>query len=262
MTSPKELLTHFNLSEQEAEIYLASLTLGKASVNDIAKKIGKSRTAIYFHVDHLLQKGFLKEARHGKLTRLIATPPTEVVSTLDQRMTELKSLIPFLQSLHKADIETPIIEVTESKRGFCKIYDEVAALPVGSVFRVLEGAESLNNELSLLSQRQWFEFFTRIVERKIHTKALFTESGLALPQTKLAKKNIELLRKRVWMLRSIPDRILPLQKMIMFYGNKMAVLFPDTQLVITIQHEGLINQFIPMFDALFEQGKPIEQPWV
>lgn len=259
--TPKELLTHFTMSEQEAEIYLASLALGKTSVNTIAKKIGKSRTAIYFHVDHLLKKGLLKETRHGKLTRLVATPPKDVVSSLDNKLTELKSLIPVLESLHKAETETPIIEVTESKSGFYKVYDEVASLPVGSTFRVLEGAESLHDELGLLNQQQWFDFFTRIVERKIHTKALFTESSFALPQTKLAKKNIELLRKRSWNLRSIPDSTLPMQKMIVFYGSKMAILFPDTQLVVIIQHEGITKQFILMYDALFEQGKKIEQPW-
>jgi len=261
MQSPKELLTHFNVSEQEAEIYIAALTLGKSSINDIAKKIGKSRTAIYFHVDHLLEKGLLKEARQGKLTRLVATPPSEVVSSLDRKMTELKSLLPVLESLQKADIETPVIEVTESKRGFYKVYDEVASLPVGSTFRVLEGAESLSDELSLLSQQQWFDFFTRIVERKIHTKALFTKSSFALPQAKLAKRNIDLVRKRSWTVRSISDELLPMQKMIVFYGNKMAILFPDTQLVVIIQHESITKQFSMMFDALFEQGRPVERAW-
>lgn len=257
----KELFTQFNLNDQEAEIYLAVLTLGSCSVQDIAKRMGKSRTAIYFHVEHLLQKSMLKETRQGKLKRLIATPPGDVVSTLDRRMTELKSVLPVLESLQKASSETPIIEVTESRRGFRKVYDEIASLPVGSMFRIVEGPEAMRDELTLLSEQDWFEFFTRIVERNIITKALFTESALTLPAKKLAKKNLELIKRRAWNLRTIPDAVLPLQKMVLFYGKKMAILFPDTQLVVVIQHEAITQQFVLLFDALFEQGAQIRQPW-
>ncbi len=261
MSSPKDLLTHFSLSPQEAEIYLASLTLGTASVVELAKKTGKSRTAIYFHINHLLQKGLLKETRKGKAVRYLPTPPRDVVDQIDRWTTDLKSLLPLLESLKKADLERPEITITESKSGFYRVFDEIASMPKGSVFRVIEGADAMSGELSLLTQTQWQAFFQRMVDRTIVTRAIFTQSSFNLPTKKLNEANIKLLQQRIWQIRSIPERALPFQKLLMVYGHTIAFLLPEASLVVRIRHQHIAEMLELLFEGLFHYGETVKTPW-
>ncbi len=261
MPSPKELLTHFSLSPHEAELYLTALTLGSASVSELAKKTGKSRTAVYFHVNHLLQKGLFKETRKGKVVRYLPTPPRDLVERIDGFTTDLKSLLPLLESLHKVESEKPEISVMESKQGFYQIYDEISSMPQGSLLRVVEGEEAMAGELALLPQAHWQVFFQRIIQRRISTRAIFTESALELPRAKLNKANIDLLQQRLWDIRSIPTKTLPFQKLILLYGSTVAFLLPEASMVVRIRHTHISEMLQQLFDGLHAFGTVVPSPW-
>ena len=205
MPSPYALLSHFGFSTGESEVYLAALAVGKPNVADIAKKIGKNRTAVYFHIDNLLKKGILKETRQGKKKRYIAVPPSELAEKFDRYATDFKSLVPQLEALKKIEIEAPIIEVVESKRGYFQLYNEIAAMPEGSTFYVIEGKTGIQNELPLLTKEQWVIFFQRMVDRKIVTKGIFTEESHRVPQTLLPEESRLSLAKRIFHLRTLPE---------------------------------------------------------
>ena len=81
---------------------------------------------------------------------------------------------------------------------------------------------------------------------------------LNAPSTHLNKENQELLAKRIWQLRILPENVFPMQKLAFIYGDKVAFLFPEESLVKTIQHKGIAHIFTSMFDALFALGKPVE----
>ncbi|MBP7006053.1 BlaI/MecI/CopY family transcriptional regulator [Patescibacteria group bacterium] len=260
MPQIKELLSRFNLSEQETDVYLALLTLGKAGATQIAKKIQTNRTAVYFHLNHLLEKKFVSKIHSGKAISYIATPPTDLAETFDRWTTDFKSLIPWMESLKKVETETPRIEVSDSKNGYYQLYDEISSLPMGSMIRVLEGREAVLGEFSALSQEQWQTFFKRLVERKIKTKALFTNELMHVAPTRMSKKTQELLRERIWHLRLIPEQLLPFQKLLMIYGKKISFVFPSTSLVVTIDHREIVEAIICMFDGLYQLGKPSTHP--
>lgn len=254
-------LQHFGFSAEEAAIYLSTLESGEASVSQIATKIGKHRTAAYFHIKKLLEKGILKQTMHGRAMRLTAIRPHELANLFDRWTTDFKSVVPQLEVLKKIDQEKPIIEVTESKRGYFKIYDEISAMPEGSTFRVAEGVTALKQELSLLTEDQWHNFFARIVERKIITKGLFTEESTKEPSKRLSVENIKLLRQRIWHVRTLPAATFPLEQLAFIYGDKVAFLFPEDSLVMTIQHKGIAKAMTAMFDAAYASGKQYQATW-
>lgn len=254
-------LQHFGFSDEEATIYLSVLESGEASVSQIATKVGKQRTASYFHIKKLLEKGVLKQTLHGRIIRLTAIRPNELADLFDRWTTDFKGIVPQLEALKKIDQEKPIIEVTESKRGYFKIYDEISALPVGSTFRVAEGGKALVNELTLLSNDQWHTFFSRIVERKIVTKGLFTEESTQKPAHYLSKENMLLLQQRIWQVRTLPKTTFPFEQLAFVYGDKIAFLFPESSLVMTIQHKGIAEATAAMFDAAYTSGKEYEAMW-
>lgn len=255
------ILSNFGLSEIESQIYMASLALGKTSVTQIARKIEHPRTATYFHIRNLREKSLLKETKKGKLLFYTALPPQELVNRLDRQVTDLKSFLPQLEDLTHIDKETPIIEVMESRKGYFKIYDEVSCLPIGSTVRVMEGKAALEGELNLVTQDEYTVFFTRLIERKIETKGIFTDESLVLPKQKLTEANYKLVSKRIWHLRTLPESDFNLSQLAFIYGNKIAFMFPEVRLTVTIEHREIAKIFMAMFDTIFMTGRPKLQAW-
>lgn len=261
MIKPQELLQQFGLSAQESEMYITALEAGPSPVSHIAKKSNKTRTAAYFHIDNLLQKGILKESRIKGKRIVVALPPQELAARFDRLTTDFKSLVPQLEALHRAEGEKPLIRITDSRQGYFEVYDALSSLPIGKQFRVIEGVNAIENELGILDDSEWKTFFTRIIERKIEVKALFTNESLAAPTKKLSKENLELMRKRIWHVRSLPEAIVPFRDLILIYGSTVAFMFPASKLVMTVQHEGIASAFTAIFDGLFNLAKPQQELW-
>jgi len=232
-------------------MYLVALAAGPTPVSIIAKKSSKTRTAAYFHITNLLEKGILKESRVKGKRLIIALPPQEFADKFDRLTTDLKSIVPQLEALNRAESETPIIHITESTKGFYEIYDVISSLPVGSQFRIFEGSVAMKGEFDLGNDEQWHTLFSRLVERKIATKALFTAEAMAIPARKLSPENMALFQKRIWDRRFISETVVPFKDMFLIYGNTIAFVFPQLKLVMTIQHESITQALTAIFDGLF-----------
>ncbi|MEI7512011.1 MAG: helix-turn-helix domain-containing protein [Candidatus Uhrbacteria bacterium] len=252
-------LEHFSFSPQEIEIYETVLTLGQPTVAEIAKAINKQRTAVYFHILRLVEKRILSEVPKKRLKTYVAVPPSELAGRLDKELTDFKSLIPTLEALQKIELSTPVIEVSDSKRGFDQVYDELSSLPEGSTFRVIEGRGALQAEMKLLTQDRWSWFFKRIIARHIVARGLFTKETQRLPNTNFNSENQALLKQRIFELRMLPEKQLPFQQLLLVYGDNMAYLFPETNLVIKIKHKGMVEATTAMFESLYQIAEP--QTW-
>lgn len=167
MANPKELLTHFSVTDEEADIYLVLLKLGASSATEIADKGKKRRTAMHFHLKKLVDKGLVLLTKKGRTFMFTAVAPSELAARFDRVTTDFKSLVPELESLQKNEDESPRVQVTESRAGYFRIYDEISSLPEGSTFYAVEGAEALRNELSLLTPEAARHFYTKMVERNM-----------------------------------------------------------------------------------------------
>lgn len=256
MANPKELLTYFSVTDEEADIYLALLKLGASTATEIADKAKKQRTATHFHLKKLVDKDLVILTKKGRTFVFSAIAPSELAARFDRATTDFKSMVPQLEALQKIEGEVPRVQVTESRSGYFKVYDEISSLPEGSTFYVIEGAQALRGELKLLTHDEANRFFSRIVERHIQTKLILTEEAATIPNELIPKNNLELLKKRDLYVRTYPEKALAFQGLSLLYGNTVAHLFPDTNLVITIQHQGIADSFKATFDALFAQGKP------
>lgn len=257
----KSLFSHFGHSAIEAETYLAALTLGSGTAAQIAQKTEEGRTKVYFHIKNLVREGILKESRKGQRQIYIPLPPRELASTVGKWAADLRGLVPQLEAMQKASVESPLIEVSESRSGYFRVYDEISSMPIGSSFRVLQGKESLEQELKLLDNETWNTFFTRIVERNIQTIGLFTKESWEVPRQLLSSENYDRMKKRSWNLAVIPENTLNMQQLMFVYQNKVAFLFPETALVMTITHQGIADVLGAAFDALHSFGEKVAPTW-
>ena len=253
------ILQHFSLSKQEIDIYLAVLSLENPNTSKIANHANMTRTAAYFHVKNLLKKGLLYQSPRGKVHHFSAKSPAQLAAALSKLTLDFKSLVPELESLQKITSERPEFEVMESKKGYFSVYEKISFLPRGSTFRVIEGRKGLVDELGLLTPEQWNVFFSRVVKRGIITHGIFTTESLTVPKEKFgpSPEVHKTFQKRVWDLRTLPESVIPIDELALIYGDRVSFLLPETRMVITIKHAGIVQFMGAMFDGLFHFAKKI-----
>lgn len=255
MATSKDMLKQFSLTDEEADVYLGLLKTGPTGVTEIAKKIKKNRTAVYFHMNKLVEKGVIHQTQEGRALVFSPVSPRELADRFDKLTTDFKSIVPQLEALQRAESDTPQIQITESRSGYFKVYDEISSLPEGATFLAIEGAAAFKNELTLLSNEETTNFYTKILTRNIQTRVVMTEEAASVPYTSATQENLTLLKQRKLSMRTYPESILPFQGLSIMYGNTVAYLFPETNLVITIKHQGIADSYKATFEALFAGGK-------
>lgn len=124
-------LKHFNCSENEANLYIYSLSIGPETIQKLAKGIGRNRTTVYSEVEQLLKKGLLYETRKEKKRYIGAEKPNVLYSLLQQRENELSIIknninyaVELLQTVHPIDGRIPVTKMYEGVDGFKKMLEE------------------------------------------------------------------------------------------------------------------------------------------
>ena len=255
------ILQKLGLSAIEAKVYLATLALRSPSAAEVAKKVGISRPLAFFHLQKMAERGHVQILNEGnRKTYFTPTPPKTLIEQFDLTVVDLKTALPQLEALQDIDKETPIIRVSESQKGYEEIYDAVSSMPKGSVVRFATSTETFHYNFSVPHSSHWPTFNKRMLERGITTHALIHTDGLAVPKQHLDASSYDLFKQRTWDVRII-DKALPIKNLSWIYGNTVAFLFPDTSLVVSIQHAAVALTFGGLFDALFAMSGRVQEPW-
>lgn len=261
MEKLNEILKNFSFSQAESGLYAAALKLKKAGISEIANKAGMGRTVAYFHIKNLLEKKVLKQTKKGSKLLISPIEPSELAERLQKEVSDFKTLIPQLESLGKAENEIPQIEIQDSNIAFRKIYDEVINMPIDSTWKVIEDRNGAEAEMKLLDNEYWNHFFSQMVERKIITKAIFTDELLSDINSSITPENYGILKNRKWNVRKISASALPIKNFVLLYNNKLSFMFPEISLTITIRHIALFNLFDTLFETIFSFSEQVDNPW-
>ena len=261
MDKINKILQNFAFSEAESELYTAALRLEKASISEIAKKAGMGRTVAYFHIKNLLEKKMLKQTKKGNKMFISPISPAELAENLQASVGDFKTMIPQLESLGRIENEIPQIEIMESNAAFQKIYDEVIHMPIGSTWKVFEDKSGAEAEMKLLNNEYWKNFFSQMIERKIVTKAIFTNELMSDIGGSITPENYNILGDRLWNIRTLPEAKMPIKGLVLLYNEKLSFLFPEIALTITIKHSALFHLLDTMFETIFSFAEPAENPW-
>lgn len=132
-TDIPKLFTTLGLSESETKIYLASLSLGPTSVQDIAKKARISRTAAYDAVATLQDRGLMSTFERGKKKLFAAEDPEraagyfrEQVHKMEEELEALNRAMPEMKLM--AGGERPAVRFYEGYEGLRTLFHDVAKL--------------------------------------------------------------------------------------------------------------------------------------
>lgn len=131
-TNWKQLLKALGLSESEAQIYLASLEVGPASVQDLAKKARVSRVTTYAVIEHLTDRGLMSSVEKGKKRLFTVESPERLVSVMQNRLQEMKTTLSQVEdSLHELKLvqrgAKPVVKMFEGDDAFQAVFTDLAA---------------------------------------------------------------------------------------------------------------------------------------
>lgn len=125
-------LTAFGLTEKEADIYLAALMLGPATVQNMAKKANVNRVTTYVMIDQLTKKGLISSVAKGKKKLYIAQRPERIQVIIAEREQEVRrqlnqftALLPELRSLTASSGNKPVVRFYEGVEGLKSIHEEI-----------------------------------------------------------------------------------------------------------------------------------------
>ncbi len=122
-----ELLTelkHLGLSDKEAAVYLASLELGPAAVQDISHKSKVNRATTYVMIESLTARGLMSTFVKGKKRFFVPETPERLMSIirvqqkeLEEKQNELAKTLPLLLAMYNAEGAKPQIRYLEGREG-------------------------------------------------------------------------------------------------------------------------------------------------
>lgn len=117
-------LRHLGLSDKEAFVYLASLELGPAAVQDISHKSKINRATTYVMIESLSARGLMSTFVRGKKRYYAPESPERLMSILrmqqkelEEKQKEFEKTLPMLFALYNAEGAKPQIRYLEGPEG-------------------------------------------------------------------------------------------------------------------------------------------------
>lgn len=234
-----EELKEFGLTDKEIKVYLASLKLGTALVQDISNKAGTYRTYTYEVLKSLKEKGLVSYVIKSGKQYFEVAEPEKLLNILKEKETKINNILSNLKEIYKSSIKKPKVEFYEGEEGLKTILDDF----------IREKKEILVY-CSTKKQLQLLEFYfpnyiKRRVKEKIKIKVITEKSKEAL---EIHKKDKQELRE----MKFLPKET-EFQTSTNIYGDKVAILSLEKDIIgIIIQDLFIANTQRDVFNLLWK----------
>lgn len=173
----RQQIIDLGLPEKEADIYLALLSLGSASVDGLAKETKIKRSTVYVQLQTLIEKGLISSRKEGKAVQFVAESPNNLKQVLNQYLVEVEkkkvqaeSLIPLLLGQFIDHGARPSVRVFEGREGLKSMRDEVLNMK-GKEYYVVS---ALDETYKIFNQKELMEFSQKRISKGIKSYALYT----------------------------------------------------------------------------------------
>lgn len=242
-------LQDFGLSEKEARVYLASLEIGRATADQLAKHAKLVRPTTYVQIKSLMEKGLMSTYEEGKKTYFSPESPVGLTRLLEKQKEELKTnesllsrLLPELSRQFDGAGERPIVRFFPGKEGIAAVREEVLTTKDKQTY-VIFSPENLSQ---LYGEEYINDYSDRRKALGIHSKGIYTYKEF------FDKSYLDALTER----RSFPPDVLPLTVDIYIFDDKVGILSLEGNLfALVIQSQQIATSAKAIFDFLWLSAK-------
>ena len=222
MSLLEKKIVNSGLNEKEAKVYLASLSLGQSSVQEVAKESGVNRATTYVAIELLTKLGLMSSFYQAKKQFFIAADPDKLIEVLDkekerieEKKEELKKIIPELQSMNNKIKDKPVVKYYEGKEGIKTMVDEVIKTSNKEVYMAYS-ADTVANIFNDEDKERWRK---ERVKNNIKVKSIYTSENIILKNIPNSKNT------------RIPISKFPITCDIAVYGDKVRIASLKNRLV-------------------------------
>lgn len=171
-------LESIGLNEKEAKVYLATLELGNATVQQIATKSEVNRATSYFILENLMKMGLASTVEQDKKQYFTAADPTQLSDLinkerkiLEEKEKNLKKILPQIQSIHNTRENKPVVKYYEGKEGIDAMNSEILNKTETKTIQVAYSIDDANN---LYTDEEIAEGKQERIEKGIKTEVIYT----------------------------------------------------------------------------------------
>lgn len=238
-------LIELGFSDIEAKVYLAALTLGQSSAQDLAKKAGLHRTYFYDLAKRMLARDILRQAKVGKRKCFCATPPDVLFRQQQKKLDDLGHLIPQLNAIHNTRGEKPKVYYFDGVDGVKTMYDDILATGVNYVgFGTPNYATKDDGGIIA-------KYIKDRVAADIHTRYIGEVCPAILAGV---KRNVAELRET----RLFSTNLFHSEVEMNIYGNKVAVLNLKSKFGVIIEDRDIADVVKQIFELVWKSKEVIK----
>ncbi|OGY79245.1 MAG: hypothetical protein A3B74_00110 [Candidatus Kerfeldbacteria bacterium RIFCSPHIGHO2_02_FULL_42_14] len=246
----KELI-QLGLSEKEAKVYLASLELGKATVQKIAEKSGVNRATTYFILESLLKLGLVSTYDQDKKTYFSAEPPELLINLLKKQEAEIhqkarnfENILPELRSVYNLAEDKPRVRFYEGKDGLFAIQQDF----LQTNDRKIETVFSRDDVEEVFTQQEREEYLNKRLNKQLHCFAIYTRKGGSFLPDSVGQMMADAYY--------IPSDKYPISSDITIYDDKIAMASLRGKLSgVIIENKEIANTLRSIFYLALETAK-------
>lgn len=237
----KQALLEFGLSGKKADVYLAALELGSASVIEISKKAGIKRTTCYDILQDLGSEGLISETSKGKRRLFAGEDPIKIQKRLRSRERLFSEILPQLQSINNARGMKPKIRFYEGKDGLREVYKDT--LERGSEILAFASYDIVG----VLGKEWADEYLRNRLKKGIYAKAIIPGSDMIKRDFVSRDQDQRRSTKTI-----DPDRY-PFSIEINIYGHqKIALMSAKEEIAVIIEGTEIHNTMKLVFQLLWD----------
>lgn len=174
-----KLLKSLGFTESESSIYLLSLEMGPASVQNLARKAKVSRVTTYAVIESLSSHGLMSSMLKGKKKLYAAESPERLLSFVGQRMKtmeatfrEVEQYLPDLKLLQRG--EKPVVKFFEGKEGLKALINDV----MQTAPKAIDEFCDRDAVVSVLDYTELHEYWDWLDKNKVYTRFMYSGTKL------------------------------------------------------------------------------------
>lgn len=233
----KTILKEAGLNTNEIEVYLALVKYGSIAVSKISQITGLHRSNLYDTLEKLKDKGLASYVIISGIKYYQATTPSRLISYFEERLDNVKSIIPDLEGLSKLPKDEAIVELFKGKEGIKSIFKDI--LDEGKENLVYGAAEKFEELFPVFSK----QYLRQINEKKIVEKIIFQQGTIV---------NIETNKGEY---RFLPNEF-NVPSSFNVYGDKVALfIWNQPMFAILIKSSDVAETYRTYFEFLWKLSK-------
>lgn len=241
-------LKKIGLSDKEARVYLAGLELGKASIQDIAKKSGVNRTTVYVMAASLEKRGLMKTMKVGKRIFFVSESPDTFLEVLkkskkeiEETEAEIKDILPELKSLFNIAPGRPKIRFFEGEEVYGRVLEDLFESGAKEFLEIIDA----DLARSFVSEEKSKIHYKKRIERGIRLKAIYTRKDGPF------RNKLELNEERF-----IEKDKFPVSGDVFIYGDRVGMSsVGQTNIGVIIESKEISNTMRTLFNLAWNSAE-------